>query len=56
MNVIQKNEVIKTGPRKDFRDGKSKMARRKCYGYEAEPLLLAVLFDTFSFKKRKHNN
>lgn len=34
MNVIQKSETIKNGLRKGFRDGSSKMARRKCYGYE----------------------
>ncbi len=33
MNVIQKSEAIKTGLRKGFQDGSSKMARRKCYGY-----------------------
>ncbi len=34
MNVIQKSEAIKNGLRKGFQDGSSKMARRKCYGYE----------------------
>ena len=34
MNVIQKSEAIKKGLRKGFQDGSSKMARRKCYGYE----------------------
>ena len=34
MNVIQKSEAIKAGLRKGFQDGSSKMARRKCYGYE----------------------
>lgn len=34
MNVIQKSEAIKSGLRKGFQDGSSKMARRKCYGYE----------------------
>ena len=33
MNVIQKSEAIKTGLRKGFQDGSSKMAKRKCYGY-----------------------
>ncbi len=33
MNVVQKSEAIKAGLRKGFRDGSSKMARRKCYGY-----------------------
>jgi len=34
MNVIQKSDAIKAGLRKGFQDGSSKMARRKCYGYE----------------------
>ena len=34
MNVIQKSEAIKSGLRKGFQDGSSKMAKRKCYGYE----------------------
>ena len=34
MKVIQKSEAIKNGLRKGFQDGSSKMARRKCYGYE----------------------
>lgn len=37
INVIQKSEAIKAGPRKGFQDGSSKMARRKCYGYEVGP-------------------
>ena len=37
MNVIQKSEAIKNGLRKGFQDGSSKMARRKCYGYEVGP-------------------
>ena len=37
MNVIQKSEAIKVGLRKGFQDGSSKMARRKCYGYEVDP-------------------
>ena len=37
MNVIQKSEAIKAGLRKGFRDGSSKMACRKCYGYEVGP-------------------
>ena len=32
--MIQKSEAIKAGLRKGFQDGSSKMARRKCYGYE----------------------
>lgn len=34
MHVIQKSEAIKAGLRKGFQDGSSKIARRKCYGYE----------------------
>ena len=34
MNVIQKSEAIKNGLRKGFQDGSSKMAKRRCYGYE----------------------
>ena len=34
MNTIQKSEAIKASPRKGFQDGSSKIARRKCYGYE----------------------
>ena len=37
MNTIQKSEAIKASLRKDFQDGSSKMARRKCYGYEVGP-------------------
>lgn len=37
MNVIQKSEAIKSGLRKGFQNGSSKMARRKCYGYEVGP-------------------
>lgn len=37
MNTIQKSEAIKDGLRKGFRDGSSKMARRKCYGYDINP-------------------
>ena len=37
MNVIQKSEAIKASLRKGFQDGNSKMARRKCYGYEVGP-------------------
>lgn len=37
MNSIQKSEAIKKGLRKGFQDGSSKMARRKCYGYEVGP-------------------
>ena len=34
MNMIQKSEAIKAGLRKGFQDGSSKMAKRRCYGYE----------------------
>ena len=37
MNAIQKSEAIKSSLRKGFQDGSSKMARRKCYGYEVGP-------------------
>ena len=37
MNVIQKSEAIKNGLRKGFQGGSSKMAHRKCYGYEVGP-------------------
>ena len=37
MNVLQKSEAIKAGLRKGFQGGSSKMARRKCYGYEVAP-------------------
>lgn len=37
MNIIQKSEAIKAGLRKGFQDGSSKMAHRKCYGYEVDP-------------------
>lgn len=33
MDAIQKSEAIKAGLRKSFQDGISKMAQRKCYGY-----------------------
>ena len=34
MNIMQKSEAIKAGLRKGFQDGDSKMAKRKCYGYD----------------------
>ena len=37
MNVILKSEAIKSGLRKGFQDGSSKMAKRKCYGYDINP-------------------
>lgn len=37
MNTIQKSEAIKNSLRKGFQDGSSKMAKRKCYGYDVGP-------------------
>ena len=37
MNTIQKSETIKNVLRKRFQDGSSKMAKRKCYGYDVDP-------------------
>ena len=37
MNTILKSETIKNGLRKGFQDGSSKMAKRKCYGYDINP-------------------
>ena len=37
MNVIQKSEAIKAGLREGFQNGSSKMAKRKCYGYDVGP-------------------
>ena len=37
MNVILKSEAIKSALRKGFQDGSSKMAKRKCYGYDINP-------------------
>ena len=37
MNIIQQSESIRAGLRKGFQDGTSKMARRKCYGYDTDP-------------------
>lgn len=34
MTAVQKSESIKAGLRKGFQDGNSKMACRKCHGYE----------------------
>ena len=31
MNAFEKSEVIKASLRKGFRDGSSKMAKRRCY-------------------------
>lgn len=37
MDSIQKSEAIKAGLRKGFQDGISKMAQRRCYGYDIGP-------------------
>ena len=37
MNIIQQSKSIRAGLRKGFQDGTSKMARRKCYGYDTGP-------------------
>ena len=37
MNIIKKSESIRAGLRKGFHDGTSKMAQRKCYGYDTGP-------------------
>ena len=37
MNIIQKSESIRAGLRKGFQDGTSKMAQRRCYGYDTGP-------------------
>ena len=34
LNIIEKSESIRVGLRKGFQDGTSKMAQRKCYGYD----------------------
>ena len=36
MNIIQQSESIRAGLRNGFQDGTSKMARRKCYGYDTD--------------------
>lgn len=33
MKTFEKSELIKAGIRKSFQTGNSKLARRKCYGY-----------------------
>ena len=37
MNIIKKSESIRAGKRKGFQDGTSKMAQRRCYGYDTGP-------------------
>ena len=40
MKTFEKSESIKAGIRKSFQTGNSKLARRKCYGYNiAHPTL-----------------
>lgn len=36
MNIIEKGESIRAGLRKGFQDGTSKMAQRRCYGYDTD--------------------
>lgn len=37
MNIIEKSESIRAGLRKGFQDGTSKLAQRRCYGYDTGP-------------------
>lgn len=37
MDMIRKSEAIKAGLRKGLQEGTSKMAQRKCYGYDVRP-------------------
>lgn len=37
MNIIEKSGSIRAGLRKGFEDGTSKMAQRRCYGYDTGP-------------------
>lgn len=37
MNIIEKSESIRAGLRKGFQDGASKLAQRRCYGYDIGP-------------------
>ncbi len=37
MNAMIKSTAIKSGLRKGFQDGSSKMAHRRCYGYDSSP-------------------
>ena len=34
MNQVEKSDHIKAGIQKGFQDGTSKMAKRRCYGYD----------------------
>ncbi len=35
MNIIEKSESIRLGLRKGFQEGASKLAQRRCYGYDS---------------------
>lgn len=59
MNPIEKSESIKAGLRSGFQDGSSKMAQRKCYGYDvtsdgklvinpAEAAVVVWIFERYS--------
>ena len=37
MNVIKRSEAIRSGLQERFRDGTSKLTRRKCFGYDVGP-------------------
>ena len=37
MNIIEKSESIRAGLRKGFQNGTSKLAQRRCYGYNTGP-------------------
>ena len=37
MKIIEKSEYIRVGLRKGFQDGTSKLAQRRCYGYDSGP-------------------
>ena len=37
MNQVEKSDHIKAGIQKGFQDGTSKMAKRRCYGYDTAP-------------------
>ena len=37
MNTTQQSKTIRVGLRKGFQDGTSKMAQRRCYGYDTGP-------------------
>lgn len=37
MKDIEKSKSIRDGLQKGFRDGVSKMAQRRCYGYDTGP-------------------